>query len=83
MGRITLDENAWETLAGVAGPVEVCDPKGRVRGRYIPETEEEKFVREMRQLFDLEEADRRMAAGEFISSEEAQRRFREAMEKHQ
>ena len=79
MDRITLDENAWETLAGVAGPVEVCDPKGRVRGRYIPETEEEKLVREARQLFDLEEAKRRSAAGGFLTTEEVARRMREVI----
>ena len=83
MGRITLDGNAWDALAGVAGPVEVCDPKGRVRGRYIPETEEEKLVREARQLFDLEETDRLMAAGGFITTDEVARRMRELEQQHQ
>ncbi|MBY0230240.1 MAG: hypothetical protein K2W96_13235 [Gemmataceae bacterium] len=82
MGRITLSDEALGMLAGVPGPVEVCDASGTVRGRFIPETEEEQLVRWARSHFDLKEANRRLAEGNFISNEEAVRRFNEAVEKH-
>ncbi|MFL5330189.1 MAG: hypothetical protein ACJ8C4_14910 [Gemmataceae bacterium] len=37
MSRITLDPNFAQQLQGVKTPTELCDPSGRVLGRYFPE----------------------------------------------
>ena len=37
MSRLTLDPNFARQLQGVNTPTELCDPSGRVLGRYLPE----------------------------------------------
>jgi hypothetical protein len=36
MTRITVDENLSTQLNGLPQPVAVCDPSGRVLGRFVP-----------------------------------------------
>ena len=37
MSRITIDAGLSETLRAATGPVDLCDPAGRVLGRYVPD----------------------------------------------
>ena len=36
MTRITLDASSSSQLHGVVRPVELCDPSGKVLGRFVP-----------------------------------------------
>ena len=36
MTQIILDASAISKLTAATQPVEVCDPSGRVRGRFVP-----------------------------------------------
>lgn len=36
MSRITLNEGLSIQLQNLPGPVELCDPSGRVLGRFVP-----------------------------------------------
>ncbi len=60
MNSITADEALLTQLRGVAGPVEIRDPSGRLLGHYTPvrSADEEALYARARQLFDLEKAKR-------------------------
>jgi hypothetical protein len=36
MSRITLDASVAKQLLNLQGPVEICDPTGKVLGRFLP-----------------------------------------------
>ena len=36
MSQFILDANSISQLATLTGPVELCDPSGRVLGRFVP-----------------------------------------------
>jgi hypothetical protein len=78
MGRITLSESALGELEGVSEPVDVCDPSGKVRGRFIPQPEEEpELVTLARKVFDLKEVDRRITQEkQGYTTEEVKERLR-------
>lgn len=68
-----------------AGRSQRCWP-GLKRGQYVnPETEEERkaLEEEDRRLFDLDEADRRLAVGRWLTTEEVRRHLAELEERHE
>ncbi len=44
MTQIQVDESLREKLGGMNRPVELCDPDGRVLGRFLPEEEYRKIL---------------------------------------
>jgi len=64
MSHVVVDEPLLARLRGMLEPVEVRDPSGHVLGHYMPTVSPE--IREMYEktkgLFDLEEAERILAA---------------------
>ena len=58
MSYITADESMLARLRGIAAPVEVRDPRGKVIGHYTPvrSPEEEALYQQAKSLFDLDKA---------------------------
>jgi hypothetical protein len=80
MSRISVNELTVDVLTGLSEPVDVCDIKGKVLGRYIPDVpgEDRELAEQARRLFDFAEADRRVATETSrISIDEVRRRLRE------
>jgi hypothetical protein len=58
MKHLTADQPLLERLAGIAEPVEIRDPSGKVLGRYLPVLpDEEEANKRMARYFDLAEAE--------------------------
>jgi hypothetical protein len=57
MTQITLDANTASKLDALTEPVQVCDPAGRVVGRFIPKAAEEFDPRELYPCVDKTMAD--------------------------
>jgi hypothetical protein len=63
MIRITLDSNTTCQLANLDRPVELCDPAGKVIGRFMPSSDMSGWERLTTDVTE-EELDRREAANE-------------------
>ena len=80
MSRISVNELTLDVLTGLGEPVEVCDPSGKVLGRYIPDgsVEDRELYEQARRLFDFAEADRRVATDKSrVSFDEVRQRLRD------
>ena len=63
MTVLTADEVLLSRLRGVFEPVEIRDPEGKLLGHYTPALTPEEAARyaKIKDLFDLEEAERTLA----------------------
>jgi hypothetical protein len=57
MTQIILDANAISKLDALTQPVEVCDPAGRIVGKFVPNTADDFDPREFYPLIDRTMAD--------------------------
>ncbi len=62
MTRITLDINVSDQLHTLQGPAELCDPSGRVLGRFVPGVDLSEWEPVSREVSE-EELDRRCQPG--------------------
>ncbi len=57
MTQITLDSNAISKLDALTQPAEVCDPAGRILGKFVPNALDDFDPREFYPLIDKTMAD--------------------------
>lgn len=69
MGRLIVDATLPEKLPGLTQPVELCDPTGRVLGRYIPQVDLADYEPLEPQVSD-EELQRRKQSAEWYTTAE-------------
>ena len=62
MTQITLDADTSKQLNAVQGPAELCDPSGRVLGRFIPASDLSEWEPATHEVSE-EELDRRGQPG--------------------
>jgi len=69
MTQITVDANLSNTLNNLSQPVELCDPSGRVLGRFVPLIDLSEWEPISPDISE-EELDRREQSTEWFSTEE-------------
>jgi hypothetical protein len=69
MTRITLDASLSSKLNNLAEPVELCDPSGRVLGRFVPLIDMSQWEPVSPEVSE-EELERREQSAEWYSTEE-------------
>jgi len=69
MTQITLDATLATRLSTLAAPVELCDPSGRILGRFVPVVDLSELEFDAPEVSD-EELDRREQSTEWYTTEE-------------
>jgi hypothetical protein len=75
MTQITLDSTASSKLNHLIGPVDLCDPSGRVLGQFVPRIDMTEWEPVSPDVSE-EELDRREQSTEWYTTEEALARLK-------
>ena len=74
MTRITVEDTLSRELEGSAAPVELCDPSGRVIGRFFPAVSAESVEPALPQVSE-EELNRRQHSTEWHTTDDVLKRL--------
>jgi hypothetical protein len=80
MNYLTADEVLESRLRGIQEPVEIRDGKGKIMGRYLPVAEKPVDYEKIKNLFDLEEAERIASTESHGYSTEEVKRYLQSLE---